>query len=1029
MINSAREETLRSSLQHSLPQKKYTQPRLSTLCGAVLLTFAAPAGAVDVIFSSGFYVPGTTAPEPIVAGTVLQINGGGNKFFNAVSMTNQSGTVNWNADTLFLQNGATLNNQFLWDAKSDNALANNGGPLSSFNNSGTFRKSAGAGSTSIGSIAFTSSGIIDAQSGTIVFGGGNATFNAGSQFTGAGATVVSNNASFNGALTSANLTLSGGSFNGGAVQVNGSLNMTGGLLNGGWEVVAGQQMTFNGGNNKFLNNAALVNNGSLLWQTGDTLFLQNGSSLTNNALHDIQQSTTLANNGGPLSSYTNNNTLHVAAGKSVNVGSIAFTNNGGTLTADGTLAFGGGNVTFNNGTIFNGGGAIVISNNANFNGAFSSNNLALTGGTFSGGAAALTGTVDFSGGLLTGGWQVGAGQVWNGKTGNNKFLNSATFLNQGTVLWQSANSLFLQNGSTLDNQGLFDMQAGMALVNNGGPLSSFINSGTLHVAAAQSGSVGSIAFINNGGTIASDGTLTFGGGNATFNSGTQFSGGGVNIVSNNASFIDDFSSQNLQLTGGTYTGGNGTAGSKVVMNGTVLLNSGLLTGHWKLAGGQTFRVQSGNNKFLNNAQFTNNGNLLWQTANTLFMQNGSTLDNNGLFDMQTGAAIVNNGGPLSTFNNNGSLVVQAGQNGTIGSIAFNNNGGATIQVGNGGTLNFSGGNVNFNANSQMTGAGLVKVTNNAAFNGSFSASNLSLQGGTFNGSAAVLHGNAEWSGGLLQGGWTVAGGATFNGAAGNNKFINGGSLTNQGTLNWTTSNTLFLQNAAFLNNQGTLDLQTDAAMVFNGGPVGAFVNSGTIVKSGGVGTSTIGNNLGFDNLGVMDVQTGTIRLPDNFINHGTLMGSGAYTTNLLTNAGHVAPGESPGLLTINGNYAQTAGGFFDVDLATLGATDLLKINGTASLNGALELNCYTACHFLVGDEIVILDSTGNLTGSFLPTLTMHGFQSGAFDVVYDTSGDRVLLRVTQNVTAAIPEPLSYAMLLGGLAWLGTLARRRREGGR
>src|ERR1700682_3787171 len=211
---------------------KTTRLLHSMLSVALLLAMTAVAFATDFIFSSGTYIPGTTAPEPLVAGNVLQINAGANKFFSGSTLTNQSGLVNWNADTLFMQNGALIDNRSLWDAKSDNALVNNGGPLSTFNNSGTFRKSGGLGSTSIGSIAFVNSGIIDAQTGTINFGGGNATFNAGSQFIGAGATVVSNNASFNGAFTASNLSLTNGTFTGGAGQVGGTPTFSGGAMAG-----------------------------------------------------------------------------------------------------------------------------------------------------------------------------------------------------------------------------------------------------------------------------------------------------------------------------------------------------------------------------------------------------------------------------------------------------------------------------------------------------------------------------------------------------------------------------------------------------------------------------------------------------------------------------------------------------------------------------------------------------------------------------------------------------------------------------
>ena len=202
-------------------------PWRSALSTVALLALSTPAFTVDYDFSTGTYDPGVTAPEPLVAGQVLQINVGGLKFFSTSTFTNQSGLVNWNADSLYMQSGALINNQSTWDAKGDNALVYNGGALPTFNNSGTLQKSGGLGATTIGSIAFVNSGSIDAQTGTINFAGGNATFNPGTQFTGAGATLVSGNATFNGAFTSSNLALTAGTFTGNAAQINGSVAFTG----------------------------------------------------------------------------------------------------------------------------------------------------------------------------------------------------------------------------------------------------------------------------------------------------------------------------------------------------------------------------------------------------------------------------------------------------------------------------------------------------------------------------------------------------------------------------------------------------------------------------------------------------------------------------------------------------------------------------------------------------------------------------------------------------------------------------------
>lgn len=372
---------------------------------AVMAAAAPGAQAITHTWITGNYAPGVTAPEPMPFGDVLDINSGGSKIFNGVTFTS-NGTVNWNADDLFMQSGAVVNNAGVWDAMSDNTLANNGGSLSTFNNTGTFLKSAGAGSTTIGSIAFVNSGILDAQTGTINFSGGNVTFNGGTQFIGAGVNLVGSNATFNNGFTSANLLLSAGTFTGGNAVLNGSVDWTGGTFAGAWTFAAGQTLNGVTGGTKLLNGVALTNQGTIAWQTGDSLFMQSGAALSNEGLFEFQESASIVNNGGTTPTFINtvSGVVNVAAGKTGTIGSVAFVNNGGQLMADAgaTLLFNGHNVQFNDGTQFLGAGVNQVAGNATFSGGYSSGNLLLSGGTLSGNAAVAGGTTTMTGGTLTG---------------------------------------------------------------------------------------------------------------------------------------------------------------------------------------------------------------------------------------------------------------------------------------------------------------------------------------------------------------------------------------------------------------------------------------------------------------------------------------------------------------------------------------------------------------------------------------------------------------------------------------------------
>jgi hypothetical protein len=832
--------------------------RRHALASAAALALMAPgAQALNYTWSGGDFVPGTTAPSPLGAGDVLNINTGGFKTFNASNFTN-GGTVNWNADNLYLVSAAAVVNNGLWNAGGDNNLFYNGGAAPSFTNNSIFRKSGGTGATTINSgVGFANNGTLDAQTGTLSFVGGTV-FNAGSVFIGAGTNLAAGNNMFSGSFTSANLVLGSGVHSGNAAVMGGSVAYTGGSLSGTWSVGAGQTLNAGTGGFKIVDGAGTVvsNLGTVAWNTTDLLYLQSGATFSNQALFVANASTSIVYNGGAATTFNNTagGTVRAAAGQTLTIGgSAGFVNNGGTLDAQAGAAIAYNGASFNAGTQFTGAGSNRAAGNNGFSGSFTSANLVLESGVHSGNAAVMGGSVNYAGGTLSGTWSVGAGQTLNATTGGFKQVDGgATVLsNLGTVAWNTSDALYLLSGATVSNQGLFVANTSTTVLYNGGAAPIFDNtaSGTVRAAAGQ--------------------TLTIGGG----------------------------------------------------------------------------------------AGFVNNG---------------------GVLDAQAGAAIVYNG-------------------------------------------------ATFNAGTQFSGAGSNRAAGSNTFNGGFSSANLVLEGGVHSGNGAVVGGSAVYKGGDLVGTWQVAPGQTLSAADGAFKQINGGAtvVTNRGTVNWGTGDYLYLLSGATLANAGTLNFSANGGVLYNGGAQPSFVNTGLITKTGAAGTTTISDTLAFDNLGTIDVQTGTLALPGNFTNRGTLTGVGSYAVaGTLNNAGTVAPGASPGTLALSGNYAQAAGGTFAVELASLASHDLFNVTGAAALNGTLAISCWAACSLAVGDVVTILDAVGDISGSF-SSVVLSGFQTGAFDVIYDTAGDRVQLLVTQAVTAAVPEPGTWAMWLAGAAMLGGLMRRRR----
>lgn len=332
-----------------------------------------------------------------------------------------------------------------------------------------------------------------------------------------------------------------------------------------------------------------------------------------------------------------------------------------------------------------------------------------------------------------------------------------------------------------------------------------------------------------------------------------------------------------------------------------------------------------------------------------------------------------------TLVNSGTLAKTAGNGvSNISGLNFTNNGGR-IDV-QSGTLQFNG-NLAFNDGTRFTGAGTVQVLGSATFSGRVDAANLVLGNATYTGgdgssagatSQATLHGSTRWTGGSLVGNWELGADHALTAEVGGTKYI-GGSVINHGVVN-ASDNLYFVYASQVLGNRGTLNLQGDVGLL-NAAYGGTVINSGVINKTTGSGETSLAG-ISLANTGTINVQSGTLRLPANFSNEGVLTGTGTLAATQIVNLGRIAPGASSGALS-----------------------------GTLTLASQL-----------------VLGATGALSGSFAQ-VTLVGFGSGAFDVVYDRLHSDVLLHITQDVSA-VPEPEGYALWLSGLAGLGLWLRRR-----
>jgi T5SS/PEP-CTERM-associated repeat protein len=189
------------------------------------------------------------------------------------------------------------------------------------------------------------------------------------------------------------------------------------------------------------------------------------------------------------------------------------------------------------------------------------------------------------------------------------------------------------------------------------------------------------------------------------------------------------------------------------------------------------------------------------------------------------------------------------------------------------------------------------------------------------------------------------------------------------------------------------------------------------------GLMNINPTLGSASIGVNTVQSpGVLTVGPG----GTLRGIGTIRGKVDVLGGSdefgglVSVGNSPGTLTIDGDYEQT-GGTLGIEIAGTapGQFSVLAVTGNASLAGALLLEFINGFAPRQGDVFEFLDVGGALAGSFANVELRNlapGFQ---FDLRPEAGG---LTMVALNDGVFVPEPATLAMLVAGM--LATLFRRQ-----
>ena len=387
-----------------------------------------------------------------------------------------------------------------------------------------------------------------------------------------------------------------------------------------------------------------------------------------------------------------------------------------------------------------------------------------------------------------------------------------------------------------------------------------------------------------------------------------------------------------------------------------------------------------------------------------------------------------------------------------GSDMFNLSAADTLSVSNVGRVDNSGTITNdgfiINSGSITTNIGGTITNNNIIVNDFTETPDHRLVGSSITNSGTFTHSGSIMTfgsitnnagGTMTNSGW-IGGGSVRHLDTGETLR---GSLTNSGTLR-NISGSIDLLGPITNNVGGTITNSGGRISTFNDwGFTGSITNNGTIVNTLGSNiisttfynngilindnTSTITTFRTFTNdKGGIFTNNGTFNLGGALFNHGILTGAGTIAGNItnysiltgtgtftgnITNDGTIAPGDSTGTMTVNGNYTHNAGAVYQVEVNSAGQSDRLAISGTATLKGGRVAAFYSG--FFLKDvpyTYTILTAAGGVNGAFAPLANTSTF----FNMGLSYFPTYVNLNLMRRGFASVCESENQCEVAGGI---------------
>ncbi|MBE7493399.1 MAG: hypothetical protein HS117_00480 [Verrucomicrobiaceae bacterium] len=949
-----------------------------------------------------------------------------------------TGTFNIASGAEFRVSGATYHMNAGVQVHGSGAFTTAGGTVnfngSSISNTGNFALTGGTMAATSGATLQTSGTMT--MSGGLMDGPGTASFGGASTWTGGnfGGTGITN---FNGgvAITASGQLITSRTVNlGGSSTIgDGSIAMHVGTLanNGVFSItnVTGLTVSHSGFGGTW-SNTGTINKGGAGTTTFSSVSFNNPSTGIVNVNEGMIN---VAYQGNGAGGGTAAGTFNIASGAEFRVSGPSYTMNAGVqVNGAGVFNMTGGTTTFNGtstgstGNLSMTGGTVEVTSGSNFATSGSFNG---TGGTRQG-----TGTLTFGGASTWSGGNMGntAGSSggttnFNGGvaiTANGQYINASTgIVNMYGNSSIGSGTLAFHASGTLANHGTFDVTTSSALnfssLGFGGAVS---NDGTINKSGAATATFGvifnntspGIVNVNEGIVASSAGGTSNGtfdidsgtefritGGNYTMNAGVQVNGAGVfNMAGGTTTFngTSTGSTGNLGMTGGTVTF---ASGASFTTSGGFQGASGMLNG----SGTSTFNgastwtggnFEGGVTNMTGGVAITGNNQVLRNHTLTI---GGTSTIGSGLLGFYAGGKLINHG----SFNINNASSLDFADHG-FGNHQFTNSITGVVNKSGAGAAGFS------SAFSVFSNAGTINVNE---------------------GSFTTYGGVTQHSGTTLTGGtWNVRNGATLTFNTGSNLTTIGtnASVTLDGAAS--TFNRIPVTASTLTTNQGSFTLKNDRDIT----TANAFTNSGTVSVQDSATTLKIGatGNLAYTQTGGVTAMVGGAFIdPGVFnLNAGELRGTGTIESSVIAGAGAntIAPGLSPGALTINGSLTLSGTSTLAMEIGGLtqgSLYDHLDVNGVLTLAGMLDLDFINDFQNAVQmtDVFTIATADSPVLGSFSNVAsggyltTNHPIQ---FQVWY---GAGSIYDPNSIVITNAPEPSRALLALLGLSGL-LLSRRR-----